>query len=293
MQIGGHDHPGAQMKWPLEKVLAEPLFAELRRVPKNDVQCLLPNVTRVGKPRPGFGAFGMTARRLLSPLFAMAFCLGTAVGRQGQASPPASTPGSVAALAHVFPVVMQQTIVPGKIPPGTRVRASLVVATLLNGKVVPRNAVFSGEVIESQAKTANIPSRLSIRLDSAQWKNESTTIQVYLTSWFSPVTLDAGPNLQYGPEQPASKTWNGMGQYPDPNSAAYKPFPSAADADKAPPPDTSASVISKHAVAMKNVESQRNSAGGITLVSNRSNLKLDKVTTYIFASDDVPSTAKN
>jgi hypothetical protein len=38
---------------------------------------------------------------------------------------------------------------------------------------------------------------------------------------------------------------------------------------------------------MKNVESERSSGGGITLVSNHSNLKLDKVTTYVFASGDV------
>jgi len=44
---------------------------------------------------------------------------------------------------------------------------------------------------------------------------------------------------------------------------------------------------------MKNVESECNSGGGITLVSSRSNLKLDKVTTYMFASAEMPaSTAK-
>jgi hypothetical protein len=37
---------------------------------------------------------------------------------------------------------------------------------------------------------------------------------------------------------------------------------------------------------MKDVEAQSNGAGGITLVSNRSNLKLDKLTTYVFSTTD-------
>lgn len=41
----------------------------------------------------------------------------------------------------------------------------------------------------------------------------------------------------------------------DPNSPAYRPFPSPVGADTEAPPDTSASVISNYAVAMKNVES--------------------------------------
>jgi hypothetical protein len=228
----------------------------------------------------------MVIKRVLPLLFVLALYLDISGGQQSQAPDPAGGPASVAALAQEFPVVMQQNIVAGKTPPGTRVQANLVVGTLLNGKVIPRNAVLSGQVIESQAKTANGPARLSIRMDSAQWKNGSAATQVYLTSWFYPVILNAGQNLQYGPEQSAKKTWNGMGQYPDSNSRAYKPFPTAADADKGTAPDTSASTISKHATAMKNVESQRSSGGGITLVSNHSNLKLDKATTYVFASGD-------
>jgi len=78
-----------------------------------------------------------------------------------------------------------------------------------------------------------------------------------------------------------------MGQYPD-NSPGYKPFPSSADTDKDPsataPGNIPSSVISKRATAMKDVECQRDSGGGVTLVGKRSNLKLDNLTTYIFAS---------
>ncbi|HXY77470.1 MAG TPA: hypothetical protein VEH47_01545 [Candidatus Acidoferrales bacterium] len=233
----------------------------------------------------------MFTRKVFYVLIALVCFSSMSLGQQNHgtaAATQASSPASAA--AQQFPVVLQQKVVAGKTPAGTHVRANLVIATLLNGKVIPRNAVLSGEVIESQAKTATQPSRLSLRMDAAQWKNGSAAIQAYLISWYYPVTLDGGPALQYGPEQSPIKTWNGMGQYPDPNSPAYKPFPSSAETDKAPPtPNTPSSVISRRPVAMKNVEFERNSAGAITLRSARSNLKLDAVTTYILAGGDVPS----
>jgi hypothetical protein len=38
---------------------------------------------------------------------------------------------------------------------------------------------------------------------------------------------------------------------------------------------------------MKNVESLRNSDGAVSITSQRSNIKLDKFTTYIFAASDL------
>jgi len=189
-------------------------------------------------------------------------------------------------------VVLQQNVAAGKTPAGTHVRADLVIGTPVNGKVIPRNAVLSGEVVESKARSASDPSRLSIRMDSAQWKDGSAALQLYVTSWYYPVSLDSGPNLQYGPEQSAQSTWNGMGQYPDPNARAYKPFPAAADTDEGSRASAPSSVTSKRPMAMKNVELERDRAGGITLVSRRSNLKLDKLTTYILAGEDAPPAAK-
>jgi hypothetical protein len=57
----------------------------------------------------------------------------------------------------------------GKTPVGAKIKARLAVATLIDGKVIPRSAVFSGEVIDSAAKTADA-SRLAIRMDSMVWK---------------------------------------------------------------------------------------------------------------------------
>jgi len=231
----------------------------------------------------------MFTRILLYASLLLCCCPGVSRGQQTpaatQASSPANSPAN--ALGQEFPVVLQHKVVAGKTSPGTHVQANLVVATLLNGKVIPRNAVLSGEVIESKAKTSSEPSRLSIRMDSAQWKNGSAPVQVYLTPRFYPVTLDAGPNLQYGPEQSAKRSWNGMGEYPS-DSPTYKPFPNATDTAKSPSSPTAPSpVVSQRPVNMKDVACQRDSAGVVTLVGNRSNIKLDNLTTYVFGSSDL------
>jgi hypothetical protein len=205
--------------------------------------------------------------------------LSTFLPGQNQTSTPANTN------ATDFPVLLQQVVVAGKTPAGTKIQARLTIATLFNGTVIPRNALLSGEVAESSVKTATEPSRLSILVDSAQWKNGSATLKLYFTGWYYPTTAaEGGQDLQYGPPEPANRTWNGQGQYPDPNSKVYRPFPGG-DSDKGSAvPDTPASATSKNRVLMKDVEAQRNSDGGIALVSKRSNIKLEKYTTYVLSA---------
>lgn len=190
--------------------------------------------------------------------------------------------------ATEFPVILQQSVVAGKTPVGTKVRAKLQLATLVNGTVFPRNAILAGEVTESTQKTANDPSRVAIRMDSVQSKNGSTVIKVYLTAWYYPTTVETGQNLQYGPPQSPTRTWNGQGAYPNPNSPSYKPFPGGdPDADKNSVPDTAATKTSEHRALMKDVDSVQSGDGSLALVSKRSNIKLDKLTTYVFATGDM------
>jgi len=197
------------------------------------------------------------------------------------------TPAASRAAVPEFPVVLQQGVTAGKTPIGTKIQAKLAVATLVAGTVFPRNAVFSGEVVESAAKTATEPSRLAICMDSVSWKNGSASVKVYLTAWYYPSSAETGQqNLAYGPEQPANRTWNGQGQYPDPNSKVYKPFPgSESDKDKTVP-DTPSSTMSTQRVLMKNVMSMHADDGTLAITSSHSNIKLDKLTTYVFAASD-------
>ena len=207
----------------------------------------------------------------------------------GQQTPSPAT----ASVVQEFPVVLEHSVVAGKTPLGTKLQAKLDVPTLINGMVLPRNAVFSGEVIESAAKTPTTPSRLAIRMDSVQWKNGSIPVKVYMTAWYYPTVDEAGQNLQYGPPQDPRRTWNGMGQYPDPNSPAYKPFPGT-DSDKGSSvPNATSSTTSNHRILMKDVNSERDNQGGMTLISRHSNIKLDRLTTYVLATGDLlPAPAK-
>lgn len=192
--------------------------------------------------------------------------------------------------AREFPVVLQQSVTAGKTPVGTKIQAKLWVATLVDGTVIPRNAVFSGEVVESVAKTKTDPSRIALRMDSVQWKDGSAAVKVYLTAWYYPPRSESGQDLQYGPQQPANRTWNGEGQYPDPNSKVYKPFPGGDSDQRSAVPDTPTAVTSNHRVLMKDVETGSGSDGTLSLTSKRTNLKFDKLTTYVLASGDLLQT---
>lgn len=191
--------------------------------------------------------------------------------------------------AQEFPVTFQESVTAGKTPIGTKVQAKLGVATLVGGQVIPRNAVFSGQVVESVAKTKTESSRLAIRMDSVQWKDGSTPIKVFLSEWYYPARDETGQNLQYGPEEPASRTWNGAGAYPDPNSKVYKPFPGGDTNSGAAVPDTPTATTSSRRVVMKDVQSESGSDGTLALVSKHVTIKLDKFTTYVLASSNPPA----
>lgn len=205
----------------------------------------------------------------------------TLLGQEKRAASPAP-PG-----AQEFPVVMQQNVAAGKTLVGSKIHAKLEVATLIGGTVVPRNAVFSGEVIESAAKTATDPSLLAIRVDSVLWKKGSASVTAYLTAWYYPMRDATGQDLQYGPPQSAKAVWNGQGQYPDPNSKVYKPFPGSDSGNGASAPNTPSSTPSNRRVLMKDVESAKNSDGVIGIMSKSTNIKLDKLTTYVLATGDL------
>lgn len=190
-----------------------------------------------------------------------------------------------------FPIVLQQSVETGKTPIGAKIEAKLAVATLVNGTVFPENAIFSGLVIQSAAKTANSPSRLAIRMDSVHWKDGSASIKAYLTPWYYPTAVQAGQNLQYGPPEPASKTWNGAGQYPSADSRVYQPFPGTDSGKSAGAiPDTPSPTTSSRPSHMKDVAVAPVDDGGIALVSERTNLKLDRLTTYVLGAS--PPAAK-
>jgi len=221
----------------------------------------------------------MTYRKIVQELVLAALCSTVLWGQQGTG--PAMDPE--------FPLTLQQSVTAGKTPVGSKIQAKLSIATLVEGKVIPRNATFSGEVTESVAKTKTGPSLLAIRMDSAQWKDGSASIKIFLTGWYYPTINEAGQDLQYGPQEPANRTWNGQGQYPDPNSKVYRPFPGDDSGKKSSVPDTPSSATSNHRERMKDVQTERGADGTIALTSKNSNIKLERYTTYVLsATDPIP-----
>ncbi len=189
-----------------------------------------------------------------------------------------------------LPVIMRQNVAAGKTPVGTKVQANLVVATLVNSVVIPRDALLSGEVTESVAKSKTDPSHLAIRMDSAQWKNGSAPIKLYLTAWYYPPEPMPAQSLSYQPADEANsiKNWNGMGQYPDKRDPSSTPrFPGPDTGKDSPTLPSPSTITSKHRVLMKNVDSTRANDGAVTLTSSRSNIKIDKLTTYVLAPSDL------
>ena len=169
-----------------------------------------------------------------------------------------------------FPITMRQSVVAGKTPVGAKVEARLELATLVKGTVIPEGAIFSGEVIESAAKTATDPCRLAIRMDSVQWKKGSASIKAYLTAWYYPPRLEAG-ETEIDQDNPIR---GGMKPPPptNPNFPIGGPIPPLGVSDKR--------------VVIKDVESKRQSDGAVTLSSKRLNIKLDRSTTYVLAAEE-------
>ncbi len=210
-----------------------------------------------------------------------------------QHAPTAPSPSG----AIEFPVIMRQNVVAGTTPVGSKVQAKLAVATLVDGMVVPRDAVLSGEVTESVAKSATDPSRLAVRMDSAQWKKGPAPIvlslgpKVYLTAWYYPVAQTKAQDLSDESPDDVPQSWkhrNRPPTFPDPNAPASQPFPGrGTGTDPGSSPPSPASNISEHRALMKNVESTRNSDGTITLTSRSFNIKIDKLTTYVLATGDL------
>jgi hypothetical protein len=239
------------------------------------------------------------------------FCLNRAVARipglgfvlgvsllLGQPPPRRLDPS----VALEMPVVMRQNIVAGRTEVGTAIQAKLTVATLVNGTVIPKGAILWGEVAESLAKSANAPSRLSVVVKSAQWKDGSKPqifnfpSTLYLTAWYYPVN---GPTLTEDiPEDPPSprrrnsQHIGGSASYPNPNTSD-SPGYSKGSASEAKPSGRSAPPAAPlHRVLMKNMEAARGSDESIAITCARSDIKLDKSTTYVLATGSLLSLSK-
>lgn len=188
-----------------------------------------------------------------------------------------------------FPVTMRQNITAGKTAVGTKVEAKLTIGTLVNGTVVPVDAIFSGEVIESAEKSSTAPCRLAVGFDTVRWKGGSTPIKVYLTAWYFPITLGSPNDLS----SDASKGIHGevgiQKTVTHQSGQSSSPFPSGPPDDGPDAPPVPGSNVSSHRVVMKGVVSKKAENGTVVITSSRFNIKIDKSTTYVLANGDLRS----
>jgi hypothetical protein len=183
---------------------------------------------------------------------------------------------------HEFALTLQQNIESGKTKVGTKVQAKFTAATLFNAALIPKNAVTSGVVVESESKRGKDRARLAIRMNSVTWNGGWAPLNAYLMPLYYPTTGQAVPNLPYGSPDPDSRTLNGADQS---GSPMHRPFPdSGSEASQGAIPDIP--TVSNRPVRMRNVALAPTSDGGIALVSEQANIKLFKLTTYVFAADE-------
>jgi hypothetical protein len=217
----------------------------------------------------------MFARSVLSKHVVLAFCSAALLGQQAPA--PSSSP-----TLHEFPVVLQQSVEAGKTPAGTKVQGKFAAATLFDGALIPKNAVASGVVVESESKRGKNQARLEIRMNTVSWNGGWAPLGAYLMPLYYPTTWQAAPNPPDGSPDPDSRTLNGAGQSGSPMN---RQFPgNGSEASQGAIPDIP--TTSNHPVRMRDVALAPTSDGGIALVSEHANIKVDKLTTYVFAANE-------
>jgi hypothetical protein len=217
----------------------------------------------------------MLPRRLVVQGAILAFCSAASVGQQSHQASPSP-------VLREFPVILQQSVEAGKSPAGTKVQGKLAAATLFSGELIPKNAVTSGVVVESESKRGEERARLAIRMNTVSWDGGWAPLNAYLMPLYYPATGQAVPNLPNESPDPDSRTLNGPNQ--SSQSPMSRPFPSGSENNQGAIPDVA--ILSSRPVRMKNVVLEPTSNGGIALVSEHANIKLFKMTTYVFAAKE-------
>ena len=194
-----------------------------------------------------------------------------------------------------FPASLQTKVVAGSTPAGSEVRARLTMATFQNGVVIPQDAVMTGHIVQSVARSKDSPSLLKIKFESARWKNGHAPLNLYLAGCYFPVEFptsssdtpggihgDIGINMGSAPP-PNSLPRNNGGMSP---SSMPSLDSNRLDNYPDPRPNSPLSEVSQHWIRMEKVDTVQAPDGSLHLTSSERNLKLDKGTVYLLR--DVP-----
>jgi hypothetical protein len=216
---------------------------------------------------------------VLNNLCRIALFVGTTCSCMLFAQPKPASSGGVE-----FPVTMRQKVAAGKTPTGTRVEARLTMATLIGGAVLPEGSIFTGEVVESTAKSSLSPSRLSIRMDSVRWKNAFASVKAYLTAWYYPIEISLDEDRS---DQQPLRLADGRIQHPGCCiTSAKDPAPFPAESPTLELLRSAHGNTLDHREPMEAVQSVSDPQASITLTSTRRTIKLDKTLTYVLAATE-------
>jgi hypothetical protein len=81
-----------------------------------------------------------------------------------------------------IPAVLNKTIRAEKVKPGDEVRLDLVEAILVgHGLVMPEGTHLYGHVLESEPVTASSGSRLSIKVERAEWRHQQLLLHAFIS----------------------------------------------------------------------------------------------------------------
>ena len=206
----------------------------------------------------------------------------------------AQQPKANSSVAHPvleFPAILQEGVVAGKTPVGTAVHSKLMIATLVNGVVIPQDALLVGRVEESTARTKSDPSRLKIRIDVAQWKGGSLSLNAFLTNIYYANRLIEAPPNEGSPDASADGDLTlfhgGHHQNSLDLESSRATLSRQSAGSPASGPNHSGDMRWENSVyrkPMRNVDLSRDSSGAAFILSVRDNIKLERNTAYCFVS---------
>jgi hypothetical protein len=160
-----------------------------------------------------------------------------------------------------FPLRLKSKIIAGKTPVGSAVEGTLVMATLVNGVVIPENAVFTGVIQESVKHEGNAPSRIRVHVTAAKWSGKSMAVELYATGHIYPPFSD-----KLDPEE--------IERMRD----LFRRGVMAASDPTAP----SAPRYDPRRLINKNIRNERSPTGEVVVVSEKSNIEMSGGAVYCF-----------
>ena len=220
----------------------------------------------------------------------LALCALASTGQTGR---------TVNANPQEFPATLSQTVEAGKTAAGTAVSARLMMATLVNGVVVPEGATLNGVVEVSAGRSESQPARIKIRMTQAIWKERAIALNLYLADQYYPRRAEQAPADSPLDSRDSTMrdvlvstnsilTRGGLvarSPVTDPDTNTKAPPTRHADQNAANDASNSAPARGMSGrTKLDRITAVPDGEGGIALVSDLKKLKLDRGTCYSFES---------